>query len=48
MTFDIPYIFALTVLVLGLFVVRRGIWRPEGLLILAAYSLYVLLKLLTF
>lgn len=47
-TFDIPYIFALTALVLGLFVVRRGIWRPEGLVILAAYACYVALKLLKF
>ena len=47
-TFDIPYIFMLTTLVLGLFVVRRGIWRPEGLLILATYAGYVALKLLKF
>lgn len=48
LTFDIPYIFALTALVLGLFMVRRGIWRPEGVVILAAYGGYVTLKLLQF
>lgn len=46
--FDIPYILVLTAVVLGLFLVRRGIRRPEGLVILSLYAFYVLLKLLQF
>lgn len=47
-TFDIPFIFVLTAAVLAMFVVRRGIRRPEGLVILFAYAGYVFLKLLQF
>jgi len=47
-TFDIPYIFVLTAVVLAMFVIRRGIRRPEGLMILSAYGGYVFLKLLQF
>jgi cation:H+ antiporter len=46
--FDIPYIFALTVVVLGLFLARRGVRRPQGILILSIYGLYVAVKLLQF
>jgi cation:H+ antiporter len=47
-TFDIPYIFVLTVVVLTMFAIRRGIRRPEGLVILSAYACYVILKLLQY
>ena len=46
--FDIPYIFALTVVVLGLFLARRGVRRPQGIFILAMYGLYVAVKLSQF
>ena len=46
--FDIPYIFALTAIVLGLFLARRGVGRPQGVLILSIYGLYVAVKLLQF
>ena len=46
--FDIPYIFALTAIVLGLFLARRGVGRPQGILILSIYGLYVAVKLLQF
>jgi cation:H+ antiporter len=46
--FDIPFALVLTVVVLGIFVVRRGIRLPEGLVILGLYASYVLLKLLGF
>ena len=46
--FDIPYILVLTTVVLGLFLVRGGIRRPAGLLILSLYACYVVLKLLQF
>jgi cation:H+ antiporter len=46
--FDMPYIFALTVIVLGLFLARRGIGRPQGILILSIYGLYVAFKLMQF
>ncbi len=47
-TFDIPYIFVLTAVVLTMFAIRRGIRRPEGLVILSAYACYVILKLLQY
>lgn len=47
-TFDIPYIFVLTAVVLTMFAIRRGIRRPEGLVILSAYACYVFLKLLQY
>jgi len=46
--FDIPYIFALTVIVLALFLGRYGVQRPQGLLILSIYGLYVVVKLSQF
>mgnify|MGYP001031588017 FL=1 len=46
--FDIPYIFALTAIVLGLFLAQRGVGRPQGILILSIYGLYVAVKLLQF
>ena len=46
--FDIPYIFVLTVVVLALFLTRRGVSRPQGILILSIYGLYVVVKLIQF
>jgi cation:H+ antiporter len=46
--FDIPFIFALTVVVLGLFLARRGVQRPQGFLVLSMYGLYVAVKLSQF
>lgn len=46
--FDIPYIFVLTTVVLLLFLGRRGVQRPQGLLILAIYGAYVGVKLAQF
>lgn len=46
--FDIPYIFVLTVVVLSLFLAPRGVRRPQGILILSIYGLYVAFKLAQF
>ena len=46
--FDLPYVFALTVVVLSLFLAGRGVQRPQGFLILSIYALYVLVKLSQF
>ena len=46
--FDIPYIFVLTTVVLLLFLGKRGVQRPQGLLILAIYGAYVGVKLAQF
>ncbi|MEJ2383586.1 MAG: sodium:calcium antiporter [Xanthomonadales bacterium] len=46
--FDIPFIFAVTVIVLGLFLARRGVYRPQGVLILSLYGVYVAIKLAQF
>jgi cation:H+ antiporter len=46
--FDLPFIFALTFIVLAFFVRKRGIKKPEGLMILSMYSFYVIVKLLQF
>jgi len=46
--FDLPYVFVLTVVVLGLFYTRKGLSRAEGLVILSLYLLYVLIKLQQF
>ena len=43
--FDLPYVFVLTAIVLGLFYTRKGLSRTEGLVILALYLVYVLVKL---
>jgi Ca2+/Na+ antiporter len=46
--FDLPYIFALTTVVLAFFITRRGVTRPEGAIILGLYGAYVAVKLLQF
>lgn len=46
--FDLPFIFALTVAVLALFIFRKGLGRTEGILILSLYGIYVLTKLMQF
>lgn len=46
--FDLPFILLLTLVVLGFFYKRRGVARREGLVILALYFTYVLIKLLQF
>jgi cation:H+ antiporter len=45
LTFDLPYIFVLTAVVLGLLVGRRGLTRLEGVPILVLYAVYVAVKL---
>jgi cation:H+ antiporter len=46
LTFDLPWLFGLTALVLVLFLVRRrGLQRPEAALLLGLYAGYVALKL---
>lgn len=48
LTFDLPWLFGLTALVLVLFLVRRrGLQRPEAALLLTLYAGYVVLKLTT-
>jgi len=46
--FDLPYIFAVSVIVLALFLQRRGISRLEGIPILALYFAYIGVKLWQF
>jgi len=46
--FDLPFIFVLTALVLGFFYTRRGVARPEAMIILGCYFGYVAIKLLQF
>jgi cation:H+ antiporter len=46
--FDLPFIFVLTVIVLGFFYTRRGVKRPEAVVILGLYLAYVAVKLLQF
>ena len=46
--FDLPFIFVLTTVVLAFFYTRRGVTRPEGLIILGLYFTYVIIKLLQF
>ncbi|MGK2926535.1 MAG: sodium:calcium antiporter [Lysobacterales bacterium] len=45
LTFDLPYIFVITAVVLGLLIGRRGLTRLEGTPILVLYGLYVAVKL---
>jgi cation:H+ antiporter len=45
LTFDLPYIFVLTAVVLGLLVGRRGLTRLEGVPILVLYGVYVAVNL---
>jgi len=46
--FDLPYIFVLTAVVLVFFYTKRGVSRPEGMVILGFYFVYVIIKLLQF
>jgi len=46
--FDLPYVFFLSLVVLGLFFTRKGIGRREGLFILLLYGIYVGIKLQQF
>lgn len=46
--FDLPFIFVLTLLVLGFFYKKRGVTRPQGLVIIAIYFAYVAVKLMQF
>jgi len=43
--FDLPFVFVLTTVVLAFFLSRRGVTRPEGLVILGLYASYVAIKL---
>lgn len=45
LVFDLPYIFALTAVVLVLFITRGGMNRVEGLFVVALYATYVAVKL---
>ena len=46
--FDLPFIFVLTTVVLVFFATKRGVTRPQGLVILSLYGLYVMVKLSQF
>ena len=46
--FDLPFIFLLTFVVLAFFYMRKGVTRPEGIVILGLYFFYVVVKLLQF
>jgi cation:H+ antiporter len=46
--FDLPYIFVLTAVVLAFFLRRGGVMRPQGLVILSLYAVYVMVKLSQF
>ncbi len=46
--FDMPFIFLMTAVVLAFFYTRKGVSRPEGLVILGFYFTYVAVKLLQF
>ena len=46
--FDLPFIFVLTAVVLVFFYAKRGVTRPEGMVILGFYFVYVIIKLLQF
>jgi cation:H+ antiporter len=45
LTFDLPYIFVLTAVVLGMLIGRRGLTRLEAVPILVLYGIYVAVKL---
>jgi cation:H+ antiporter len=45
LVFDLPFVFVLTIVVLAFFLGRRGVTRPEGLVILGLYAAYVAIKL---
>jgi len=46
--FDLPFILVLTLVVLGFFYTRRGVTRPEAIVILSLYFSYVAVKILQF
>lgn len=46
--FDLPFIFVLTTVVLGLFLSRGGVSKPKAGIILGMYGTYVLIKLSQF
>jgi cation:H+ antiporter len=46
--FDLPFIFVLTTVVLAFFAAKRGVTRPQGLVILSFYAVYVAVKLAQF
>ena len=46
--FDMPFIFVLTTVVLAFFATKRGVMRPQGLVILGFYAAYVIVKLTQF
>ena len=46
--FDLPFIFVLTTVVLAFFATKRGVMRPQGLVILGFYAAYVIVKLSQF
>jgi cation:H+ antiporter len=46
--FDLPFIFVMTAVVLAFFYVKKGVTRPEGVVILGFYATYVAVKLFQF
>jgi len=46
--FDLPFILLLTFVVLAFFYARRGVKRPQGLVILALYFAFVAVKIMQF
>ena len=46
--FDLPYIFVLTSIVLGFFITRNGVRRPQAIVILSVYGIFVCIKLMQF
>lgn len=48
LVFDLPYILVLTTIVLGFFITRPGVTRREGMVILALYGGYVVVKVMQF
>jgi cation:H+ antiporter len=46
--FDLPFIFVMTTVVLAFFYTKRGVARPEGMIILGFYFTYVIIKLMQF
>ena len=46
--FDLPFILVLTTVVLAFFLIRKGVRRPQAMVILGLYAAYVLIKLSQF
>ena len=46
--FDVPYIFVMTTIILGLFFWKKGLGRSQGVIILSLYGLYVAIKVMQF